>query len=451
MMDGDKPGVRARTYLEQAEHYLTRYKALGAEFADKDMPAEKAAEMTACWAEFERLDGLAQKATAEAEKDVRATEFEARKAGMLPPGASLPVGVGVTKADTDDAAVTITYKARGGEMATFTPSAGLVNGWTAKAEAGYTEAFRHWLAHGRDGWREGDAEQFRAKALSAGVDNAGGFWILPEVMATEIIATLADLVMMRQLGTVMPAIPVASRIAIRTSGTLDAAEWTTEVSVATADTATPAGQRALTPHPLSKLVKASNTFLAAPGANGEAYIRSQIAELFAAAEESAAMTGSGAGRWEGIFTSSLPTDVTAASATDIAYDDLVEVEGSLKSQFINGASWIMHRTIRKELLLLVDGQGLPLLRRDPAAQARFDLFGYPVNLSEYAPSSSATGQYVAALGNWKRAYRIVDSLATDIKRLDELYAGTNETGFIARKESDGMVVDGQGIVRLKMA
>lgn len=455
-MADEKPGVAARAYLEQAEHYLTRWKAVAAEYPDgTEMPAEKVSEREMLYAEFERLDALATKATAAAEEAAKASEFEARKAELLGSAGRIPVGVGMaTKAgagdDGDDAGL-IVYKAhngKAGEVSKFTPSQSLTENWTAKAEAEYTDVFRRYLARGATRMKADDFELSAQKALSAGVDTAGGFWVVPEVFATEFLTTLADEVMMRRLATVLPAIPRGSRLVIRTGSSMDAAEWTTEIGAATLDASTPAGQRGLSPHPLAKAVRISNTLLEGSAVGVEAYVRGEIAALFEAAEEAAAMTGSGAGRWEGIYNSTLPTDVTCVSATDIAYADLLSVEGSLKAQYQRAASWIMHRTIRMELLSLVDGAGLPLLRRDPAAAARFDLFGYPINISEYSPSSSAASQYVAALGDWKRAYRIVDSLAVRIVR-DEVPA-TDQVDFYARKESDGMVVDGNGIVRLKM-
>lgn len=453
-MADEKPGMAARAYLEQAEHYLNRWKAVGAEFADgTEMPAEKASERELLYKEFERLDDLATKATAAAEEAAKADEFAARKAALLGSTGRIPVGVGVTAkaAGEEDEAGQIVYKAHNGkpgEVSTFIPSQSLTDNWTAKAEASYTDIFRRYLARGTQSMKAEDYDMQRQKALSAGVDTAGGFWVVPEVFATEFLSTLADEVMMRRLATVMPAIPRGSRLVIRTASGLDAAEWTTEIGSATLDASTPAGQRALTPHPLAKAVRISNTLLEGSPVGVEAYVRGEISALFEAAEESAGMTGGGAGRWEGIYTSTLPTDVTCASATSIAYADLLDVEGALKAQYLRNAQWIMHRTIRKELLSLVDGQGLPLLRRDPAAASRFDLFGYPINISEYSPSSSASAQYVAALGDWKRAYRIVDSLAVRIVR-DEVPA-TDQVDFYARKESDGMIVDGNGLVRLKM-
>ena len=44
----------------------------------------------------------------------------------------------------------------------------------------------------------------------------------------------------------------------------------------------------------------------------------------------------------------------------------------------------------------------------------------------------------------------MDSLQSDIKRLDELYAETNQTGYIVRYEGDGAPVVGEAFVRLQI-
>jgi HK97 family phage major capsid protein len=71
-------------------------------------------------------------------------------------------------------------------------------------------------------------------------------------------------------------------------------------------------------------------------------------------------------------------------------------------------------------------------------------------LSEYAPSTLAQSNYVAILGDF-RYYWIADALDMQIQRLVELYARTNQTGFIGRLETDGMPVLEEAFVRLQMA
>lgn len=321
----------------------------------------------------------------------------------------------------------------------------------AEDEVAYTDVFRRYLAAGVHGLSGADYDLAEQKALSVGTDAAGGALVMSEVMYAKLIETLQSAVLMRTLGTVLPPLTTAASMAIGTAGELDDATWTSELATGSDDTSTPFGARALRPSPLAKRVKISKTLLRLPSLDTEAWVRNAIAQKFAKAEESAFMNGNGVNQPLGVFQSSLPTIVTAASATDIAYLDLVAVEFSLATLNQGGASWIGHRTIIKELFSLLDGNGRPLLRDVPSAGVKYSLMNYDLNLSEYAPSASTTGAKVLALGNWKEAYYIVDTLGTTVERLDQLYAEANQMGYIARKETDGMLVDGQSVSILQMA
>lgn len=397
---------------------------------------------------------VADEAVQQAERDAKAREIDTwleRSAGLLP-----GMSGGGAKSDDDPgedgrlrAVQFKSFRGKSEEVKQFTPTGG--RRFKAEDEVSYTSVFRRYLMDGRVAMADGDRRLAEAKALSVGLDAAGGHLVVSEVFLTELLQSLEDAVVMRRLGRVLPPLAAGSSMGVRAASDLDDAEWTTELGTGSQDTATPFLARRLSPHPLAKKVLVSDTLIRASEINAEAWVREEGGNRFSAAEENAFMTGSGAGQPEGVFTSSLPTVVTAVSATDIDYPDLVETEFSLKAQYRPQASWIMHRTIIKELMLLVDGTGRPLLRDMPGAGVRFSLFGYDINESEYAPSASTTGQKVAGLGNWARAYWIVDSLALRVKRLDELYAEDDQIGFHFRKETDGMVVQGDGISILKMA
>ena len=74
----------------------------------------------------------------------------------------------------------------------------------------------------------------------------------------------------------------------------------------------------------------------------------------------------------------------------------------------------------------------------------------PIFMSEYAPNTFTTGLYVGILGDFSN-YWIADALNMQIQKLVELYAATNQDGFISRMESDGMPVVSEAFVRVKLA
>ena len=74
----------------------------------------------------------------------------------------------------------------------------------------------------------------------------------------------------------------------------------------------------------------------------------------------------------------------------------------------------------------------------------------PYAMSEYAPNTFTTGLYVGLIGDFS-FYYIVDSNNMQMQVLDQLYAETNQTGYIARQESDGMPVLSEAFARVKLA
>ena len=74
----------------------------------------------------------------------------------------------------------------------------------------------------------------------------------------------------------------------------------------------------------------------------------------------------------------------------------------------------------------------------------------PVIMSEYAPNTFTTGLYVGIVGDFSK-YVIADALDMTIQVLVELYAATNQNGYISRKETDGMPILGEAFRRVTLA
>lgn len=440
------------TIKEMQAEYQTLVEQARAEKAKhegKDMPADARSKidelLEAAMAKKDAIEAEVKRAETDA-KWAEINQFNTESAGRLP-GMSAPAEKSGMRP--------VEFKDHKGVVREYVPTGTKL--WPAPDEVKYTAVFRKWL--GGEKLTADESQLAERKALSMGSDIAGGFLVPSEVFIAELVQGLGNEVFMRSAGRVLPTLQPGASVSVPAADSeLDAAEWTVESGTGTADTATPFAKRTLTPHPLVKLVKASASLIRQSAINVEAYVRDQIMYKFAIAEENTFLNGTGAGQPEGVFTTTNATvtaaDVTCTGATDpandIAYDDLVAVEFALKSQYRRNASWIIGRTVLKELHLLTDGIGRPLLRTDPVGPARFSLLGYPVNESEYAPSTSTTGLYVAALGDWRRSYWIVDSLNFELQRLVELYAASNQIGYKARRETDGMIVDGNGLIRLKM-
>jgi HK97 family phage major capsid protein len=78
------------------------------------------------------------------------------------------------------------------------------------------------------------------------------------------------------------------------------------------------------------------------------------------------------------------------------------------------------------------------------------LVDQPFEISEYALNTITTGRYTAVLGDFSY-YWIAEAMQLEMQVLMELYAETNQVGYIGRMEVDGMPVLEEAFVRLKQA
>lgn len=297
------------------------------------------------------------------------------------------------------------------------------------------------------------AEELRA--LQADVAISGGYLKAPTQMVSELIKGVDNQVFIRQKATKHTLTESDSLGAPSLDTDISDAKFTGEISDADEDTAMSFGRRELKPHPLKKLIKVANKLLKlAP--NAESLVRERMEYKLAVPQENAFLNGSGAGEPLGIFTASAlgistARDVsTGNEATGVKADNLIEVKYALKPQYLPKAEWVAHRDFFKRVAKLTDAQGQYLWQPGLQAGQPDRLLNLPINMSEYAPNAFTTGKYVAALGDFSK-YWIADVLAAEIKRLDELYAKSSQTGFIIEAHVDGMPVIEEAFVRSKLA
>lgn len=293
------------------------------------------------------------------------------------------------------------------------------------------------------------------RALSAGVNTEGGYIVVPEVFITSLIQNMDDEVIVRQLATIIPMSNGAS-IGIPTLDSDPAdADWTVELATGSEDSSMAFGKRVMQPHPMAKRIKVSQQLLRTAALPAETLVRSRLAYKFGITQEKAYMTGNGEKKPLGLFTASaagIPTsrDVSAGNATTApTIDGLINAKYSLKAGYWNKASWIFHRDTMKEVAKIKATDGSYIWRESARDGEPDRLLGRPIYMSEYCPNTLTTGQYVGILGDFSH-YWILDSLIFQLQRLNELYAETNQVGFIGRYEGDGAPVLAEAFARVKL-
>lgn len=292
--------------------------------------------------------------------------------------------------------------------------------------------------------------------LQSDDSQGGGFLVTPVQFANDLIKEIDNIVFIRNFAK-MHTISQAASLGVPS---LDVdpsdADWTSEVKDLTEDDTMKFGNRQLTPHPLAKLIKVSDTLLRKTDGSVDDIVRERLAYKFGIAMEQGYLNGTGAGQPLGVFTASangISTDrdvSTDNTATEIRADGLINAKYAMKSGYLKGARWCFHRDGMKQISKLKDGNGQYLWSQGLRAGETDTILSLPVDQSEYAPNTFTSGSYVGGLFNWNYYY-IVDALNMTIKRLDELYAVKNQVGFIGRAESDGMPVLSKAFVRVKLA
>lgn len=316
----------------------------------------------------------------------------------------------------------------------------------------YRQAFNNYL---RNGQRRGLIEAGEQRSLQADSDIYGGFLYSPMQFVDQLIKDVDNQVFVRRYATVQAVTSAESLGAPSLDNDPADPNWTSELAIGSEDSTMSFGQKELFPRPLAKYIKVSRKLLRkVPSA--EALVRNRLAYKFGVTLENTYLNGSGAAQPLGVFTaSSLGISTsrdysTGNTTTSISFDGLIGAKYTLKGQYWPRARWLFHRDALGQIAKLKDADGQYLWRMSVREGEPDRLLGLPFDMSEYAPNTFTASQYVGILADWS-FYWIADALQIEIQRLDELYAATNQVGFIGRFETDGMPVLENAFVRVKLA
>ncbi len=320
------------------------------------------------------------------------------------------------------------------------------------ATPAYRAAYEQYLLNGLAGIH---SPKYLA-ALQADSDPAGGFLVMPQEMSSELIKAIDNEVFIRRLAHIERVTSAQSLGAASLDADPADADWTAELATGSEDSTMAFGKRELHPHPLAKRIKVSRKLLRLTGGGAEAIVRARLAYKFGVSEEKGFLTGDGASKPLGVFTLSTSgigagRDVsTGNTSVAIGADNLFEVKYSLKAGYQANGVWIFHRDAVKQIRKLKDSSNQYLWQPGLAGGQPDRILDRPFYMSEYAPNTFTTGLYVGIFGDFSY-YWIAEAMNMELQRLQELYAETNQIGFIGRQEVDGMPVLEEAFARVKLA
>ena len=273
-------------------------------------------------------------------------------------------------------------------------------------------------------------------ALQIGTDSEGGY-LVPDEYECTLVEALEEENIFRQLAKVIQTSSGDRKIpVVATKGT---ASWIDEEGAFT-ESDDSFGQVSIGAYKLGTMIKVSEELLNDSVFDLESYIAREFARRIGAKEEEAFFTGDGSGKPLGILaaTGGAETGVTAASATAVTADELIDLFYSLKSPYRRNAVWMLNDSTIKAVRKLKDSNGQYLWQPSLTAGTPDTILGRPVKTSAYMPAIAA-GAKTIAFGDFSY-YWIADRQGRSFKRLNELYAATGQVGFLASQRVDGKMI-----------
>lgn len=284
-----------------------------------------------------------------------------------------------------------------------------------------------------------------SNVLQEGVDSQGGY-LVPDEYDKRLIKGLEEENVFRGLGT---TITTSGEHKINIAASEPAAAWIEEGEALTFGDAA-FDQVILDAHKLHVAVKVTEELLYDNAFGLENFLIEAFYKALANAEEDAFLNGDGSGKPLGILaeTGGAEIGVTAASATVITADELIDLVYSLKRPYRKNASFIVNDATLAIIRKLKDGNGQYLWQPSAIAGEPDRLLGYPLRTSAFMPTAQA-GAKAVAFGDFKY-YNIGDRGPRSFAELKELFAGNGMVGFVAKERVDGKLVLPEAIKVLKM-
>ena len=273
-------------------------------------------------------------------------------------------------------------------------------------------------------------------ALQVGTDSEGGY-LVPDEFERTLVEALEEQNIFRSLAHVIQTSSGDRKIPVVASkGT---ASWVDEEgTIPESDDAF--SQVSIGAYKLGTMIKVSEELLADSVFDLESYISREFARRIGNKEEEAFFNGDGSGKPLGVLaaTGGAQTGVTAASATAITADELMDLYYSLRAPYRKSSVFLMNDSTVKAVRKLKDANGQYLWQPSLSAATPDTLMGRPVYTSAYMPALAAGAKGV--LFGDLSYYWVADRQGRSFKRLGELYAPTGQVGFLATQRVDGRLI-----------
>ena len=279
-------------------------------------------------------------------------------------------------------------------------------------------------------------------ALSVGKDDEGGFTV-PDEFERRLIQGLEENNIFRQMAHVIRTSSGTRKIPVA-NDTMEAS-WIDE-GEAIPETNTNFKQVILGAYKQGAMIKASNELLNDSAFDIAAYIADRFGKVMGRAEEKAFLVGTGDKQPTGLLndTTGAELGVTTASQTAVTFDDIFKLYYSLKAPYRAKATFLCNEELLLQLMTLKDGQGNYIWKPALDIGKPDTILGHQIYTSTYMPAiegdaAKDAGKKVLLFGDFSY-YWIADRTNRTMRRLNELYAMTDQVGFVGTQRVDGKLI-----------
>jgi HK97 family phage major capsid protein len=199
------------------------------------------------------------------------------------------------------------------------------------------------------------------------------------------------------------------------------------------------GSRTLKAHKYSsKLIRVPVELLQDSAINLPSEIGSRLGERIGRVTNRHFTTGAGTTEPEGIVTGAT-LGVTAASATAITYDELVNLEHSVNAAYRKNATFMFSDATLAAIKKLKDSDGRPLWMAGLTEKEPDRILGYKYVINDDVADMASTAKSIV-FGDFQK-YMIRDVQDVVLLRLDERFAEFGQVAFLAFSRHDGALLD----------
>ena len=311
---------------------------------------------------------------------------------------------------------------------------------SSKAQADFEKESRAFASY----LRKGKIVETRVAVNMTTGDNGA---IIPATIAAKIIETVEN---------ICPIFNMTTKYNVKGTITFpvyDESEDKVQCAYATEFTALDSHTGKFTPvvlggYLVGALTKISKSLINNAQFDVVSYVISKVSLAIARFLEKECLLGTGSSACQGVLVGATQK-VTAAAATAITADEIIDMQLKVPQQYQDGATWIVNVDTLGALRKLKDKEGDYLLTKDLTQGFGFLLLGKPVYLSDNMPKIEAKAKPIV-YGDFSGLYSNLRP-GIEMQMLNEKYADEHAVGVVTWYEVDTKVIEPQKVAVLEMA